>query len=205
MYESAGLFDRSRLGYLRVATIAPAVRVADVACNVEQIGAGCAKPPGRAWLAVFPELCVPPTPAPTSSTRGSCWRRKRCLAASGAIRQHCRHGVWWGYRSWWRGASTTARRFWPTGTSPASSPSATLPTTGEFYEQRWFTAADRSLPPTVAIGGVQAPFGTDLLFATRYAGLRAGHRNLRGSQGGGATQRAPGAGRCNAAHQPVGQ
>ena len=43
-------------------------------------------------------------------------------------------------------------------------PKVHLPTTNEFYEQRWFTAADRDLPPTVEVNGAVVPFGTDLLF-----------------------------------------
>ena len=54
-------------------------------------------------------------------------------------------------------------------------PKSYLPTTNEFYEQRWFTSALAGTPPTVEIDEVEIPFGTDLLFQARnFPGLALG-------------------------------
>ncbi|MCB0053827.1 MAG: NAD(+) synthase, partial [Caldilinea sp.] len=166
MYESTGLFDRSRLGYLRVATIAPAVRVADVAYNVEQIEAALREAAGQGvQLAVFPELCI---------TAYSCadlfYQGQLLAAASDALPRLAQSASIAGMACVVGVPLMVAGRLYNCAALLADGhvagivPKRYLPTTGEFYEQRWFTAADRSLPPTVAIGGVQAPFGTDLLF-----------------------------------------
>src|SRR5262249_11397062 len=44
-------------------------------------------------------------------------------------------------------------------------PKAYIPTTNEYYEERWFTSARECTAESVEIGGVRVPFGTDLLFA----------------------------------------
>jgi NAD+ synthase (glutamine-hydrolysing) len=43
-------------------------------------------------------------------------------------------------------------------------PKQFLPNYKEFYERRWFHAADGSEPPTIAFGQAEVPFGIDLLF-----------------------------------------
>lgn len=43
-------------------------------------------------------------------------------------------------------------------------PKQFLPNYKEFYEARWFHAATGREPKTVALGGLEVPFGTDLLF-----------------------------------------
>src|SRR4029453_15011113 len=44
-------------------------------------------------------------------------------------------------------------------------PKTYLPTTGEYYEERWFTSSIHNAAQAVDIAGVQVPFGTDLLFS----------------------------------------
>ncbi len=44
-------------------------------------------------------------------------------------------------------------------------PKTHLPNSGEFYEQRWFSSARDANCSSVTLGGVEIPFGTDLLFA----------------------------------------
>ena len=44
-------------------------------------------------------------------------------------------------------------------------PKTYLPTTGEFYEERWFTSAAHATADTIKIGNDLVPFGADLLFA----------------------------------------
>lgn len=47
-------------------------------------------------------------------------------------------------------------------------PKTYLPTSNEFYEQRWFTPGCLRGRDAVEIDGVQVPFGTDLLFSADY-------------------------------------
>lgn len=51
------------------------------------------------------------------------------------------------------------------GTIHGLVPKTHLPNSGEFYEQRWFSSARDANVATVALGGVEIPFGSDLLFA----------------------------------------
>jgi NAD+ synthase (glutamine-hydrolysing) len=54
-------------------------------------------------------------------------------------------------------------------------PKSFLPSTGEFYEERWFTPAARCTAQPVRMGELEIPFGPDLLFAaTNMAGLVLG-------------------------------
>src|SRR5215207_2162794 len=46
-------------------------------------------------------------------------------------------------------------------------PKTYLPNYGEFYEGRQFSGADTALSTEIVLGGLRAPFGTDLLFQSR--------------------------------------
>ena len=167
MYETTALFSRRRLGYVRVATIAPAVRVADVAYNIEQIEAALHEAARqRVQLAVFPELCI------TAYSCADLFYQGQLLAAARAalpkLAQAARAaGVACvvGLPLMVAGRLYNCAALLADGHVAGIVPKRYLPTTNEFYEQRWFTPADRSLPRTVAIRAVQVPFGTDLLFA----------------------------------------
>src|SRR5437870_5954057 len=50
-------------------------------------------------------------------------------------------------------------------------PKTYLPNYREFYEKRQFAAAADALSPTIRLGGVEVPFGTDLLFDWVAAGF----------------------------------
>jgi len=43
-------------------------------------------------------------------------------------------------------------------------PKTYLPTTNEFYEERWFTSGRNNAERTISVAGQSVPFGTDLLF-----------------------------------------
>ncbi|MFC6341757.1 NAD(+) synthase [Nocardioides hankookensis] len=52
-------------------------------------------------------------------------------------------------------------------------PKSYLPTYREFYERRWFAPGDDRRGSTIVVGGVEVPFGPDLIFgATDVRGLR---------------------------------
>ena len=48
-------------------------------------------------------------------------------------------------------------------------PKSYLPNYREFYERRWFTPGARAVGQTITLAGVEAPFGTDLLFRAKGA------------------------------------
>ncbi|MEJ5249905.1 MAG: nitrilase-related carbon-nitrogen hydrolase, partial [Caldilinea sp.] len=59
MHNLDRLFVRRNLGFVRVASISPSLRVADVDYNVDQITAALREAQKQGvQLAVFPELCI---------------------------------------------------------------------------------------------------------------------------------------------------
>lgn len=161
------LFDRSRLGFVRVASIAPALRVADVDYNVEQIIDALAQAAAQdVQVAIFPELCI---------TAYSC--------ADLFYQGHLLHAALGGLRRIAQATATecvscvvglpllVAGRLYNCAALCAGGricgvvPKTYLPTYGEFYERRWFTPASAALPPLVEIGQQAVPFGIDLLFS----------------------------------------
>jgi NAD+ synthase (glutamine-hydrolysing) len=46
-------------------------------------------------------------------------------------------------------------------------PKTYLPTANEYYEERWFTSANKSNTSAIELSGIQIPFGTDLLFRAK--------------------------------------
>jgi NAD+ synthase (glutamine-hydrolysing) len=53
-------------------------------------------------------------------------------------------------------------------------PKQFIPNYKEFYERRWFHAADGREPPTTDFGNAQVPFGIDLLFRSDIGGVVVG-------------------------------
>lgn len=166
MSTSESIFARKKLGFVRVASIAPSLRVADVGYNVEQIIAALERAVAQgAQLAVFPELSI---------TAYSCadlfYQRhlldaaldglQRIAAATASLPMSCVVGL----PILVDGRLYNCAALVGEGRIAGIVPKRYLPTTGEFYEQRWFTSADRPLPSTIDVNGQQIPFGTDLLF-----------------------------------------
>ncbi len=168
---NASIFSPDGLGFVRVAVVSPELRVADVGFNTGKIVEAMRAAGARgARLALFPELCITAyscgdlffqpllleqalagltTVAEMSATLdiaavvglplavdGKLYN-VACLVAGGAV-----HGF---------------------------VPKSFLPSTGEFYEERWFTPGTpvgaRCPAQPVRVGGTEAPFGPDLLFA----------------------------------------
>ncbi|HAJ37147.1 MAG TPA: NAD(+) synthase [Chloroflexi bacterium] len=159
-------WSRQELGFVRVASCAPALRVADVDYNVEQICTALTQAAAKeVQLIIFPELCI---------TAYSCadlfYQDQLLQAALRGLEQiatatalsdvSCVVGL----------PLRVAGRLYncavllSEGRIIGVTPKSYLPTTGEFYEQRWFTPGDRALPAMIEVGGSQVPFGVDLLF-----------------------------------------
>jgi NAD+ synthase (glutamine-hydrolysing) len=163
---SQDYFTRAALGLVRVASVAPALRVADVEFNVQQICAALAQAAAQdVQLAIFPELCI------TAYSCADLFYQGRLLQAAQdglaqiavATAQHAVSCVV-GLPLLVAGRLYNCAALVSEGRIAGVVPKTYLPTAGEFYEQRWFTPADRRLPATVELAGQQAPFGTDLLF-----------------------------------------
>lgn len=166
MSASDRVFSRKELGLVRVASIAPALRVADVAYNVEQIIAALETAVAQdVQLAVFPELSI------TSYSCADLFYQRHLLDAAldGLARISVATAMRYiscvvGLPILVDGRLYNCAALMGEGRIAGIVPKTYLPTTGEFYEQRWFTSANRPLPSTIDIGGQPLPFGTDLLF-----------------------------------------
>lgn len=159
-------WQRKELGFVRVASCAPALRVADVEYNVQQICAVLAQAAAEdVQLVVFPELCI------TAYSCADLFYQEHLLQAAQMGLERIAMATALSYISCVVGLPLrVAGRLYncaallSEGRIAGIVPKTYLPTTGEFYEQRWFTPGDRTLPASIEVAGVQVPFGVDLLF-----------------------------------------
>jgi NAD+ synthase (glutamine-hydrolysing) len=169
------------LGFVRVAVCAPALRVADVAFNTGAICAAIDKACShKVHLLVLPELCL------TGYSCGDLLYQRSlheaALQALERITNHLAHlrercgccDVVLGMPLQVAGKLFNCAVFIANGVVAGVVPKTFLPGTGEFYEERWFSAAWDSTVSTVQLGITQAqrnvgissdvPFGTELVF-----------------------------------------
>jgi len=158
------------LGFLRVAVVAPELRVADVDFNTAAIAAALEQVASDGCqIALFPELCV------SGYSCGDLFYQSLLLErALGALQTLSECAAW-------RGTAVVvglplalegrlyncAAFLGPGGGILGIVPKTYLPNTNEFYEERWFTSGRLCSAETVCIGGQAVPFGTDLLFRAR--------------------------------------
>lgn len=169
MSTSESMVAREELGFVRVASISPSLRVADVEYNVDQIVAALEQAATQdVQLAVLPELCI------TSYSCADLFYQRHLLDAALDGLERIAQATAMLYISCVVGLPIlvggrlyNCAALIGEGRIAGIVPKTYLPTTGEFYEQRWFTAADRSLQTTIELRGEQIPFGTDLLFVAR--------------------------------------
>jgi len=159
----------TEFGYVRVATAAPLVRAGAVTANVESMIALAREAADRQCdIVLYPELCV------TGYTCADLFQQSALLQAAEAglatfleavADTPCVHVV----------GATAARngRLFNCAVAVQSGrilgvvPKTFIPGHKEYYEQRWFAAADPSLSGEVRLCGTDAPFGADLLFRER--------------------------------------
>lgn len=159
--------DLAPLGMLRVAVASPALRLADPAFNCEIIAALAVEAAGEgARILLCPELAV---------TGYSC--------ADLFLQPTLLHGAEAGIAS-----LMDLSRQWPLalivgaplmqggrlfncavviagGRVIGVVPKRHIPNSQEFYERRWFNGAEQATSRTIALAGVEVPFGADLLFS----------------------------------------
>lgn len=157
----------AEMGFVRVAVISPELRVADVEFNVRAMAAALAQAAGQGCrLALFPELSV------TAYSCGDLFHQALLLerareALTTLAAATAEHGIAAvvGLPLAVDGRLYNCAALLAGGKIIGITPKTYLPTTNEFYEERWFTPGAMAAVQTLEIGGEPVPFGVDLLFA----------------------------------------
>ena len=168
--------SRTSIDFLRLAAASPELQVADIAFNVGKIRAalGVAARAG-ASLVLFPELSV------TGYTCGDLFAqsllqtraREALLELAAATKPLGIHAVV-GLPLAVHGRLYNCAAILGAGRVLGLVPKQFLPTTGEYYEERWFTSAAGLAPIEINFGDYSAPFATNLLFADDTSGCTFG-------------------------------
>ena len=159
---------------MRVATVSPELRVADVAFNTRKtIEAMAAAAAQGVQLAVFPELGLTAyTCADLFSQTLLLDRARAALGEVAAASAEHDIAAIVGLPLQVLGRLFNCVALVAGGQIVGIVPKTFLPSTNEFYESRWFTSGKRGTPPTLRfphqVGAEEVPFGPDLL-------LRAGN------------------------------
>jgi NAD+ synthase (glutamine-hydrolysing) len=157
------------LGLVRVAAVTPELRVADTGFNSRAIADGLARAAAQGCrLAVFPELGV------TGYTCADLFYQAHLLAAARAAlipiataAAEYNLAAVVGLPLEVGGRLFNCAAFLAGGKVLGVVPKSYLPTTGEYYEERWFTSSHYNTVDSIDIAGEMVPFGTDVLFETR--------------------------------------
>ncbi len=155
-------------GFVRIASAVPEVRVADVNFNCNEIiKAIKAADEKNAYAVVFPELCI------TGYSCQDLFLTSTLLNAAEAGLKNILSGT--------ADSGIVAILGMPVsdgvhlyncavvvqnGKVLGVVPKLFLPNYSEFYEKRWFTAANDRLNDTITVAGFEVPFTTDVIFKT---------------------------------------
>src|SRR6266704_5767400 len=165
---SKDMFSLFSAGFLRVAVVAPALRVADVTYNAQRIIEALEQAADRGCqLALFPELCI--TGYSCADLFYQALLREQARSALRSIAQAAgQHQIAAvvGLPLEAGGKLYNCAAFISDHMVLGIVPKTYLPTTNEYYEERWFSSS-RDCPAldTVHLAGRAVPFGTDLLFS----------------------------------------
>lgn len=154
------------LGFIRVATASPAMRVADCDYNVEQMLVLVEKARiSGAQVLLFPELGV------TGYTCGDLFRQTTLLVSAerALIRIAAQTGDWDGILVVGLPVPVDGRLYncaavLQNGRIHGFVPKSHIPGNNEYYEPRWFAPAADCMRKTVSFAGRVHPIGTDLIF-----------------------------------------
>lgn len=157
----------SALGFARVAVVSPELRVADVPFNLQAILAALKQAVDQGVrLALFPELSL------TGYSCGDLFYQAALLDAAAAALEPLTEATLLhdiaavvGLPVAAAGRIYNCAAFLAEGRVQGLIPKTYLPTTNEFYEERWFTSGRRADLEQVTLAGRALPFGPDLLFA----------------------------------------
>ena len=175
----SSLFTPAGLGFLRVAVVSPELRVADVDFNVQAIGAALHDAASQGCrLAIFPELSI------TGYSCGDLFyqatlleRAKAALETIGGVSLETGCVAVVGLPLEVDGKLYNCAALLADWQVVGIVPKTYLPTTNQFYEERWFTPGTLATTREVRLQrfGEAVPFGADLLFqADNVPGLRIG-------------------------------
>jgi NAD+ synthase (glutamine-hydrolysing) len=167
MTALSDLIAPAALGFVRVAAVSPELRVADVRFNAGAIADALRAAAAQGCrLAVFPELCL------TGYSCADLHYQPLLQAEAGAALLELAAAAGQaglaavvGLPVEVEGRLFNCAAFLAGGRVAGIVPKTYLPTTGEYYEERWFAAAPRATATAVRIGGQDIPFGADLIFA----------------------------------------
>ena len=158
----------SALGYVRVAAASPRLRVGAVEHNVDAVLELAKQAAAQeATVAVFPELCL------TAYTCGDLFHQAVLLDAAEQGLERLRQStaelacvLVVGLPIRHEGRLFNCAAVLQAGRILGMVPKQYLPVYNEYYEPRWFAAADSAIQKTVRICDESIPFGNDLLFET---------------------------------------
>jgi NAD+ synthase (glutamine-hydrolysing) len=162
--------------FIRIATLAPELRVADVTFNTAKIREGMQAAARRGGaIALFPELSITGYSCGDLFAQGLLHTRARealleLAAATRALRIHAVVGL----PLHVHGRLYNCAAMLGGGRVLGLVPKQFLPTTGEYYEERWFTSALGLVPLEIDLGDYTVPLATKLLFADTNAGCTFG-------------------------------
>jgi len=164
-YTASGPF--AAFGYVRLACLSPKLAPGDVPGNVTAILDGLRQAAAQGVsLALFPELCL------TGYTCADLFMQERLQTAAregldsvAAATAETGLTAVVGLPLAVDGRLYNCAAFLSGGRVVGLVPKIFLPTTCEYYEERWFTSGSKAGASEVALGGTLVPFGTDLLFA----------------------------------------
>jgi NAD+ synthase (glutamine-hydrolysing) len=158
--------DSGSASFMRVASCAPELRVGDIAFNVAQMRNAMEAASNRgASLAVFPELAITAYTCADLFAQSLIIKKAReallSLASETArIKIHAVVGLPMAVE----GRLYNTAAMIGDGMVLGLVPKTFLPTSGEFYEERWFTSGARLSFTQTDMGNYTVPFSTDLLF-----------------------------------------
>ncbi len=174
--RALAVIPTGNLDFLRIAATAPELRVADVTFNAARImdSMQLAARQG-ASLVLFPELCV------TGYTCGDLFSqallheraREALTGLAAATKKHDIHAVV-GLPVVHHGRLYNCAAILGEGRVLGLVPKVYLPTTAEYYEERWFTSAAGMGPAEVELGGARVPLASELLFEDHARGCTFG-------------------------------
>ncbi len=153
-------------GFVRVGAITPELRVADVEYNVQAILAAIQKAAEQGCrIIALPELCITGySCADLFYQRLLLDRAQHALLAIAEATAHYEVAAIVGVPIPVQGRLYNCAAFLANGKILGLTPKTYLPTTNEFYEERWFTSGRHLTAKTVEILGQEVPIGTDILF-----------------------------------------
>jgi NAD+ synthase (glutamine-hydrolysing) len=162
MTQSAGVFN-----FMRVASAAPELRVADVDFNAAQMRVAMDAAAVRgASIILFPELSL------TGYTCADLFRQSALInkahealqAVAADTEKFGIHAIV-GLPLVVNGRLYNCAALIGGGTVLGIVPKQFLPTTGEFYDERWFTSGAKLAPSETNLAGTSVPIANNLLFA----------------------------------------